>query len=481
MTNKLIARQRECQILRRCMESDESEFVIVCGRRRIGKTFLVEQFFDHQYDFKYVGAHNMRTRQQLQNFAKALKHYAHRTYADFADWTEAFDALQDYLQTLPSDRRKVIFIDEMPWIDTSRSNFVSALETFWNGWAAAQENIVFVATGSATSWMTDKLLQNRGGLHNRVTERIYLQPFNLEETEQYLRSRRITWDRYQILQTYMLMGGVPFYLKQLDGHESLAQNIDRLCFAEQGMFRLEFDELYNAIFPAADSYIRVVELLSRHKSGLNRREVQAHTKLNGSNLTRILTNLERCGFIARSAQFGQSSKDEIFRLVDYYTLFYFKFIAGNLDRDTNWWTHHLTSPGLLAWMGLSFELICLQHHEQIKKALGISGMATSVSTWRYQPKPEEPERKGAQVDLVIERADRIIHLCEMKFSQKKFTLTKEYEERLRDRLGLFQEVTATTKTVVQTFVTTYGLTDPHASSLIHSEVKMDDLFSPASL
>jgi hypothetical protein len=459
------------------MESDESEFVIICGRRRIGKTFLVEQFFNRQYDFKFVGAHNLRTREQLQFFAKSLAQYSHSKQRELSDWSEAFDALTEYLESLPNDRRKVIFIDEMPWIDSNRSNFVSALEYFWNGWASSQENIVLVATGSATSWMTDKLLKNKGGLHNRVTERIYLKPFNLHETEEYLNSRNINWDRYQILQTYMLMGGVPFYLKQLNPQESLAQNIDRLCFSENGMFRLEFDELYNAIFSAADSYIRVVELLSQHKSGLSRTELLNSTRLNGTNLTRILTNLERCGFITKHAQYGQKLKDTIYRLVDFYTLFYFKFIAGNIDFDQDWWTHHLNTPALLSWMGNSFELICMEHHQQIKKALGISGMATSISTWRYSPSATDGTGKGAQVDLVIERADRIIHLCEMKFSQKKYTITKEYNEKLQNRLWIFQEVTKTNKTVVQTFVTTYGLANPNNWSIVHSEVTMDDLFN----
>lgn len=477
MANKLIAREKECQILQRCMSSDESEFVIVCGRRRIGKTFLVEQFFSHQYDFKYVGAHNLRTREQLLNFAKALAYYSQTPLQNFKDWTEAFDALIQYLSTLPNDRRKVIFIDEMPWIDSSRSNFVSALEYFWNGWANSQENIVFVATGSATSWMTDKLLQNKGGLHNRVTQRIYLKPFDLHETEEYLNSRGIHWDRYQILQTYMLMGGVPFYLKQLDPHESLAQNIDRLCFSENGMFRLEFDELYHAIFPAADSYIRVVETLARHSAGMSRKEIMSATKLNGSNLSRILTNLERCGFIAKHAQYEQKS-NEVYRLSDFYTLFYFKFINHNLGLDQDWWTHHLNTSELLSWMGVSFELICLYHHPQIKRALGISGMATSVSTWRHIPSATSSNQKGAQVDLVIERADRIIHLCEIKFCQKRYSLTKEYVEKLRERTWLFQEVTKTTKTVVQTFVTTYGVANVNNWSIVHSEVTMEDLFSP---
>lgn len=477
MKSQLIARHDECEILQRCYNSSESEFVVVFGRRRIGKTFLIEQFFNKKYDFKYVGAHNLRTREQLANFSKALSHYSRRKPREFANWFEAFDALAEYLGNISGDRRKVVFIDEMPWMDSKRSDFVSALENFWNGWAAGQENIMLVATGSASSWMVDKLIKNSGGLHNRITERIFLRPFTLGETEEYLQSRKIHWDRYQILQTYMLTGGVPYYLKLLDPKDSLAQNIDRLCFTDNGALRIEYDELYNAIFPTADVYTRVIELLSSRKSGLTRQEISATTRLNGSNLTHILTNLERCGFIAKRAQYGQKKNDVIYRLIDFYTIFYFHFIAGDTSLDEHWWLHHIDAGNTLAWMGLAFELICLEHHRQIKTALGIAGMATDVSTWRHKASHTNGNTSGAQIDMIIERADRIIHLCEIKFSHNKFSLTRDYEEKLRNRQWLFQEATKVKKTVVQTFITTYGLSNPEAWSIVHSEVTMDDLFA----
>lgn len=476
MTNRLIARQRECEELQKCMESDESEFVIVCGRRRIGKTFLVEQFFESKYDFKFVGGHNLRTRDQLNNFAKAIKAYSGTKPAPFKDWVDAFDALEDYLSTLPGDRRKVIFIDEMPWMDSRRSDFVSALEYFWNGWASSQYNIVLVATGSATSWMTDKLIMNRGGLHNRIRHRIYLKPFSLKETEEYLQSRSAHWDRYQILQGYMLTGGVPFYLKMLEPQQSFAQNVDSLCFSDTGALRMEFDELYNAIFPGAESYVEVVRTLADNKSGLTRTEISTKTKISGAYLTRILTNLERCDFIDKTNLFGNRRTDAVYRLVDFYTLFYFKFIEKNLSRDGQWWTHHLGTSGIYSWMGFTFELICILHHVQIKKALGISGMATSVSTWRCAP-DKENETSGAQIDMIIERADRIIHLCEMKFSEGAYNITGEYETKLRNRRELFRLKTKTKKSVVHTFVTTYGVGDGKYHSIVHSEVTMDDLFN----
>ncbi len=476
MTNKLIARHKECNQLKRCLESDQSEFVIVYGRRRIGKTFLIEQFFDKTYDFKFVGGHKLSSKNQLANFAKALKKYTKNKFSEFESWTDAFDALEDYLESLPSGRKKVVFFDEMPWIDTQRSDFVSALEYFWNSWGASQEDILFIATGSSTSWMVENLIENQGGLHNRITESIYLRPFSLAETEEYLSKRKFPKDRYQTLQFYMLTGGVPYYLSLLAPRESVAQNIDRLCFDPRGKLRMEFDELYNALFHNAQTYVKVVKILAENKIGLTRKEISEKTHISGSTLSGILKNLERSDFIAKRLQYGNKKKDSVYRLIDFYTLFYYKFIESDGSQDKLWWTHNLSSPSILSWMGLTFELICLEHHEQIKRGLGIGGMATSVSTWRHMA-TKGNLAPGAQVDMVIERADRIIHLFEMKFSTKKFKITRDYEKKIRERLWLFQEVTKTSKAVVQSFVTTYGLDNPTSWSIVHSELTMDDLFS----
>ncbi len=475
MAGKLIGRDRECRELKRCVDSEESEFTIVCGRRRIGKTFLVEQFFDGNFDFKYVGGHNLRTREQLTNFSKALYKFSGHKPISLSDWFDAFGALQSYLEELPQERKKIIFIDEMPWIDTRRSNFVSALEAFWNGWAMSRNDIVLVATGSATSWMTDKLLKNRGGLYNRIRHRIYLKPFSLKETEEFLIENSFDWDRYQILQSYMLTGGVPFYLKMLDPQLSLAQNIDELCFCETGQFRYEFDELYHAIFPGAESYVIIVKTLAENRNGLTRTQISNKSKISGAYLSRVLLNLERCNFIEKTHLFGNRKTDAIYRLVDYFTLFYFKFISADISKDPQWWTHHMDSRSVLSWMGLTFELICMSHHQQIKQALGISGMATNVSTWRSLP-DKETGTPGAQIDLIIERADRIIHLCELKFSQEPYNISIDYADKIRQRGWLFKEHTHTRKSIVNTFVTTYGLKKGKHNSIVHSETTMDDLF-----
>lgn len=474
MKQILIARESECERLKACMESDQSEFITVCGRRRIGKTYLVDCFFNRTYDFSYVGGHKLTTNVQLRNFAKAIKKHAKLSKApSFENWFDAFDALEEYLENINEDRKKTIFIDEMPWIDTQKSDFVSALENFWNGWANRRTDIVFIASGSATSWMADNLEENQGGLHGRITAKIYLQPFNLRETEEYLETMGICWDHYQILQCYMLTGGVPYYLKKLDPKLSCGQNTDVLCFRETGELRTEFSELYSALFNNADRYIEIARLLFNKEQGLTKQEVNKVMKMNPDTLDKYLRNLRLCSFISEGIRFG--SKVPVYRLVDFYSIFYFKFIEGQAVHDENWWMHNMNGQSVLSWMGRAFEVICLQHFRQILKALGISGMATSVATWKFTG---DEKNRGAQVDMTIERADRMIHLCEMKFYQDKFRLTEDYVERLRKRRETFIETKRVRKAVVHTFITTFGLANPTYSSIVHSEVTMEDLFLP---
>lgn len=476
MQDKLVSRKRECDELQRCLESDRSEFVIISGRRRIGKTYLIDKFFNYKYDFTFVGEHKTSATVQIQNFMRAINRHSKKQQPKAETWYDAFNALEDYLETLPPDRKKVIFIDEMPWMDTQRSNFVSALENFWNGWGNRRTDIMLIATGSATSWMADKIEGNQGGLHARITCNLHLSPFNLHETEEYLRQRNCQWDRYQLLQCYMIFGGVPFYLSLLNTADSLAQNIDRLFFAEGAQLKGEFDELYNALFARADSYVSVAKLLSENKSGMTREDILRATGIEGAFLSKILKNLERCDFITRLSHHGNKTRNSLFRLTDFFTLFYYKFIEPNNTKDGRWWSNNIDSRGVSAWMGLSFELVCLGHHGQIKAALGIAGVGTSVSTWRSKADPVNGT-PGFQIDLIIERADRIIHLCEIKFSTDLYGLTDSYEMKLRERMGLFRMATKNKKALVITFVTTYGVVNGKHKSIVHSEVKMDDLFN----
>lgn len=320
--NDFIGREEERTELDRCISSNRSELVIVYGRRRVGKTYLIERHFNQTFDFWYTGRRKIPTKEQLRQFGRALSKYSGEKYK-LSTWFEAFDALEDYMETLPTDRKKIIFIDEMPWIDRVHSNFVSALEGFWNGWAMRRNDIMLIATGSATSWMRDKLTENKGGLHARITCKLHISPFSLLESEQYLEMQGISWDRYQIMQAYMTLGGVPFYYSLLNPTLSLSQNIDILFFKSDGKLKEEFDELYNGLFKFADRYIEIVETLSRHRYGLTYKELERAVNVSGSQLTKILKNLERCDFIERWPQYGNKKREEVLRLTDFFTLFFY--------------------------------------------------------------------------------------------------------------------------------------------------------------
>ena len=475
---KIVGREIEMAELRRCMESDRSEFVIVYGRRRVGKTFLVDSFFNATYDFSFVGRNNLSKDKQLRAFARTLKKAAGMDkQPKLKDWTEAFDALEEYLESIEEDRKKVVFIDEMPWIDTPQSEFVEALEGFWNAWGARRQDIVFIASGSASSWMMDKLVENPGGLHARITNNIYVRPFTLKETEEYLVSKGIHWNRYQILQLYMAMGGIPFYLSLLDANKTLVNNINDLFFRKNSDMATEFQELYTAIFNNAGKYLEVVNLLYAHKEGMTYGQIQQASGIDGVRLTTVLKNLERCDFALSYAQFGNKSKGTIYRLVDFYTLFYLKFIASADTKDEEWWLHNYNSRSVEAWQGTAFELVCLIHLPQIRRKLGISGIATSASSWRYVPAKKDLEQeRGAQIDLVIDRADHTVNLCEMKFSIGTYVISADYEQKVRQRIQLFKEKTKTRKALVSTFVTTYGIANGQLSSVVDNEVLADDLF-----
>lgn len=478
MADRLIGRKRECEELKWAMDSHRSELIVMYGRRRIGKTFLVRRFFNDTYSFHYVGAHKQKKAVQLQNFREALMRYtSDNNIPSLNNWHEAFLQLETYLDSC-KEKRKVLFFDEMPWMDTQGSDFLAELEYFWANWVQNRDDIVFIACGSATSWMKDKLEANQGGLHNRITHRIYLRPFYLCECKDYLEAHGFEWDDYQILQCYMLFGGVPYYLSLLRPYLSLPENVDALVFRRGGDLCDEFKELYNALFYKADRYITIVKLLATKRQGFLRGEIEKATGYSGGGLTKMLENLERCDFIVSYGQYGNKSKQTLFRLADFYTLFYFRYVENNQTRDEQYWQHHFNDRSVESWEGFTFEEVCIRHLPQIKRSLGISGIATESSAWRFVPAKDDL-RKGAQIDMVIKRADKIIHLVEMKFSETPFTITKDYEERLKQRKALFMEINKLQRGPVHTFITPFGVARGVHASFIHSQLTAKDLFAPA--
>lgn len=481
MEQHIIGREYEFELLQNAVESHESELIIIYGRRRVGKTYLVNEFFHNTYSFKLTGVYKKDTRTQLERFAAAMEDYSAESTKVPSDWYCAFDQLKAYLRRLPSSERKVVFIDEMPWLDTPSSDFVPAFEAFWNGWAAAEHDILLIACGSATSWMTDKLLGDQGGLFNRSGARMFIRPFTLHETEEYLLSRGFDWSRYDIAECYMIMGGIPFYLKQLNPRWTYTQNIDNIFFREKGLLWDEFDHLYKTLFTQPENYMLVVETLARKRMGLTRKEIVAATRLHDNGqLTTILHNLEANELVRPYAYFGNKKRDTVYQLCDFYSMFYFSYVRDYYGRDPHFWTNSIDHPSRRAWAGYTFELLCLAHIAQIRRAIGISAVLCDVSTWFSKKSADSAasgaQRRGAQIDLLIDRRDRVINVCEMKFSINPFTIDADYDAALRNKLETFREEAGTRKSLQLTMVTTYGVKRGKYSNRVQSEVVLDDLF-----
>ncbi len=477
--DRIIGRQAERSRLEKCVREKQAQLIIVYGRRRVGKTYLINQFFEGRFDFKVTGAYAQPKETQLRYFSAELNRQAGTERPEPKDWIQAFEFLREYLSSLPAKEKHVVFFDEVPWMDTQRSGFLPAFEWFWNDWGCTQDNLIFVVCGSATSWMVEKIVENKGGLFNRQTCRLYLQPFNLCETESYLRSRGIEWSRRDIAECYMIMGGIPYYLSLLDPELALNANIDNLFFRKRAELWDEFDHLYRTLFSNSEQYIKIVEQLSKKRMGLTRSELskQADLPANGV-LTKMLNNLTDSGFVRKYCFYGRKAKDTLYQLSDYYTLFYYRFLKGGFGKDEHFWSNTLENPVRHTWAGLTFEQLCKDHIPQIKQKLGIAGVLSNESSWIASPQEGNEDSRGAQIDLLIDRRDQVVNVCEIKFSMNEFQIDKDYDRNLRNKISVFCQNTNCRKTVQLTMITTFGVQKNKYSGIVSNEVCLDDLFQP---
>ncbi len=473
----MIGRKQEIELLEQAYDSSRSEFIAIYGRRRVGKTFLVRQLFTDKFAFTYSGMPNVSTKVQLHNFYKELLAQGYKAQTMPKNWTDAFFMLRELVASRP-EGKKVIFLDELPWMDGRQSSFLPAFENFWNAWASARNDILLIICGSATSWIVKKILHNRGGLHNRLTNQICLQPFNLKECEEYVNEMGLPLDRQQVIEGYMAFGGIPFYWSLLERNKNLSQNIDSLFFGRNAKLKDEFQELYRSLFARPEVYVEIIRSLGTKKVGMTRDEIISSANLDsGGKLTGYLEDLENCGFIRRYQAIGAKAKNALYQLVDNFTLFYFRFMDGKNITDANYWSKIQIAPIYHSWSGLAFERVCLLHSEQIKKALGISGVITYEYSWRTAANDEHP---GAQIDLLIDRSDKAINLCEIKYSDGPYTIDKKYMENLRNKAALFRLLTKTRKGIALTMITSYGLVkNSYSMNSIHSQITADDLFADA--
>ena len=477
MAQIIIGRENEKDKLSKMLQAPQAAFLAVYGRRRVGKTFLIRQHLSDKIVFELSGTKDGTKEQQVHIFFGEYLRRTNRKKEVQAPrtWFQAFELLADYLSDLPqSDSMHVVFLDEMPCMDTPKSDFISALEFLWNQHLSKMDNLLLIACGSASSWIRKNLVNARGGLYNRITHRMKLEPFTLYETAQFFQCMGLSLTQYQMLELYMVMGGIPFYLKEVEKGKSASQLIDEICFSPLGLLQGEYDQLYHSLFKNAGAYVAIVEALAARPQGMTRAEIAADTKISEATLSKALEELAESDFIAISQPFLNKKKDGVYKLTDLYSLFFIKFIRPNQGGGGKVWEQLSKQNAYTAWNGYAFENICMMHLRQIKAALGISGVFTQHSSWKFRGNDILP---GAQVDMVIDRADQIIHLCEAKFTRENYAINGEYAAKLRLRKAIFKQATNTKKAVFTTLLTTYpAIQNKYYLEEIDSEITMEQLF-----
>lgn len=476
----IIGRKREAKELMRHLQSDRAEFIAVYGRRRVGKTFLINEVFRDYMVFHHTGLSpydkkkKASLKDQLQNFYFSLLRHGMEGITQPKSWMEAFFLLEKHLERQANGTRQVVFLDELPWMDTPRSGFLTALEAFWNGWCNMQHNICFVVCGSATSWMLDNLINNKGGLYGRLTCEMKLSPFTLKECEDFFKSRNVRMSRYNIVQAYMVLGGIPYYLDYFSPDLSLAQNIDALFFSSKAKLDNEFERLFTSIFDHADSCMKIVRTLGKRHAGYTREEISKLTGIapNGE-FTKMLKALIGSDFVTKYVPFGENEKTTHYRLSDCFCWFWLHFKEGKDIKENDYWQHHLRESEIKSWCGIAFEEVCMNHINQIKTALQIGGVSSVESSLVIKGNDSQA---GSQIDLLIDRADDVVNVCEMKYYTSPVTISKDYFETLNHRLSILESMNGN-KSFNMTLVSVQPLRQNAYSDIFVSFITLDDLFT----
>lgn len=478
--NKIIGRKKEIEELKKVYLSHKAEFVAVYGRRRVGKTFLVDEALKEKITFRHAGLSPVDEKGESNNLKMQLQHFyqslmlqgMHKSHCP-KNWLEAFFMLEQHLQTIDKEERQVVFLDELPWLDTPRSGFITALEAFWNGWAC-HRNLMLVVCGSANSWMLDNLVNNHGGLYGRTTYEIKLAPFTLAECELFFKSRGILMSRYDIVQSNMILGGIPYYLNYFAKEKSFAQNIDTIFFSRNAPLQSEFTRLFESIFSKPEEMMRIVRVLSTRRCGYNREELLKKThKTDNGEWSKMLNALIASDFIEKYIPFGESKRNPHYKLIDPFCLFFLRFVEGQKEMDNEFWMNNVQSPKINTWRGYAFEDLCLRHITQIKRALQIGSISSTQAAWAITG---DNEHEGTQIDLLIQRKDNVVNLCEMKFYSEEFAVNKSYHHVLVHRTNLLQQHLPRKMVIHNILITTYGLVYNEYSGDFIATICLDDLF-----
>lgn len=475
----MIGRKQEVKVLNRLYNGNKAELVAIYGRRRVGKTYLVDEVFADKITFRHAGLSPAEENPkgllnlQLEHFYNSLDIHGMKNCEKPKNWLDAFLLLEKFLQGKDDGNRQVVFLDELPWLDTPKSGFIKAFEAFWNTWGCHRKNLMVIVCGSANSWIQDKLINNHGGLYNRVTYEIKLSPFNLNECEQLYKNNNVIMSRYDMAQSYMILGGIPFYMDYFNPEMSLAQNIDNLFFKKDAILQDEYNRLFASVFVNPDMVKRIVEFLNTRNSGYTRKEIVEKLKISdGGRLSSNLNALISSDFITKYVPFGYGKREEHYKLIDPFCMFYLHFIKNAKKNNAKFWQQNSTSSEVNAWRGFAFENVCFNHIEQIKIALGIAGVITETSAWSKK----EDDTEGMQIDLIISRNDNVVNMCEIKYYSGPFVLDKDYYAKILRRQAVLSAQISSKKVVHSTIITTFGVMKNEYSDAFVNMITLDDLF-----
>lgn len=471
----MIGRKKEIARIESLLQSDSSEFLAITGRRRVGKTYLIDTILRDYYCFSLTGIQNANMKTQLVNFATKLAEYSGADLKIPDNWQIAFLYLKNYLKTLDKNKKQVVFIDELPWIATTKSGFVQFLAHFWNDYLSKEKHFILVICGSATSWISQKIINDVGGLHNRVTENIHLYPFTITETRAFLEEKKLQFSLQDTSKLYMTLGGIPFYLENIRKGESFAQTIERLCFSPTGILYNEYDNLFKALFNNAELHQQIVGILATHHQGMSHQEIlnKLDKKQADGSYQRAIEELLVSDFIIETTPFGKKKRGKTYRLIDEFSIFYHRFMKPNRKYTQGIWLQLAESQGFKIWSGLAFETLCHKHIDLIKKALGISSVYTEISGFQMAA---TPEAEGVQIDLLIDRKDNCINLCEIKFHHLPFSINKDYYQQLLTKKERFKQHSGTKKQVFLTFISNHGLLpNAYANEIVDVSLSLEDL------
>lgn len=479
----ITGRTQEKQRLNNIFSSKESEFLVVYGRRRVGKTYLIREFFQQKkcVFFHATGSYKEKLSIQLERFVETLsKTFLDNVPLKITSWEEAFRLLHQQILKYSSQKKIVLFLDELPWLATKRSGLLSLLEYYWNHYWSAQKNVLLIVCGSSASWLIKNIVYNKGGLHNRITSEIHLKPFTLNETKEYLYSRKVKLTLRQILLLYMALGGIPYYLRYVEPHLTADQNIQHILFDDNAPLRDEFKKLFLSLFEHAEAYLEIIYIVSKSKIGIKRTEIENQTKLssNGGRLTARLRDLCLAGFLEQKPALNRKT-GEYYQLIDEFTLFqmYWVIPESNQRFSPNHWLMMTQDQRYKIWSGYTFEAICFKHSAAIVKALDIVSWR-SIAAWRFTSK-QSSEENGAQIDLIIDRQDDAMSLCEIKFTQEPFTVDKIYAKKLQEKMSIFEQQTKTKKQLFWVLISASGVKPSmYSEEFFQKILSLEDLYAP---